>query len=349
MGGSRRSGVSTPTRDGACEVRRITGEQSFQKHHRGYAPPSAVAVSVAGRSIPRAIQPVAGVPGSAVNTERSQMDYCSSCRRVLNGALVCPGCGAYAPDIAPPAHRPHSTAPTAMTWDEFPAPASHPGTHRPDPAPFGTGVSEAAVADEPVAASSSGFEGTATGQGRAARRRQMARWKKSRRRAAVASAVALVGGGLTIAALPSGPSTGHAQAATMPKPATPESVRPDTTVSSTARPDTQVPQHRGTDTSSPVTTSPPQLTTVQATPAPTMSPQPDTTVTTHPPTATSPLPRTTPAPTNATPVYHTAAPAPQTNAPTSTDGSGAGAPSASPAPPTASSPTPVCLLVVCLY
>lgn len=29
------------------------------------------------------------------------MDYCSSCRRHLNGALVCPGCGAYAPDIAP--------------------------------------------------------------------------------------------------------------------------------------------------------------------------------------------------------------------------------------------------------
>ncbi|WP_456340222.1 SCO2400 family protein [Streptomyces olivaceus] len=29
------------------------------------------------------------------------MDYCSSCRRHLNGALVCPGCGAYAPDIDP--------------------------------------------------------------------------------------------------------------------------------------------------------------------------------------------------------------------------------------------------------
>ncbi|MER6330217.1 hypothetical protein ABT298_13000 [Streptomyces sp. NPDC001034] len=30
------------------------------------------------------------------------MDYCSECRRYLNGALVCPGCGACAPDIAPP-------------------------------------------------------------------------------------------------------------------------------------------------------------------------------------------------------------------------------------------------------
>ncbi|MET8945390.1 hypothetical protein ABZX30_17850 [Streptomyces sp. NPDC004542] len=28
------------------------------------------------------------------------MDYCSSCRRHLNGALMCPGCGAYAPDLA---------------------------------------------------------------------------------------------------------------------------------------------------------------------------------------------------------------------------------------------------------
>ncbi len=29
------------------------------------------------------------------------MDHCSTCRRTLNGALVCPGCGAYAPDIDP--------------------------------------------------------------------------------------------------------------------------------------------------------------------------------------------------------------------------------------------------------
>ncbi|MGW7290181.1 LysE family translocator, partial [Streptomyces sp. NPDC054847] len=55
------------------------------------------------------------------------MDYCSSCRRHLNGALVCPGCGAYAPDIAPPAHPAGATAATAATtWEpygaeEFPA------------------------------------------------------------------------------------------------------------------------------------------------------------------------------------------------------------------------------------
>ncbi|MDX5569237.1 hypothetical protein PYK79_46395, partial [Streptomyces sp. ID05-04B] len=58
------------------------------------------------------------------------MDYCSSCRRHLNGALVCPGCGAYAPDIAPiPTHghtvragiaRP--TSPYAATAHFTPAP-----------------------------------------------------------------------------------------------------------------------------------------------------------------------------------------------------------------------------------
>ncbi|MEU9319103.1 hypothetical protein [Streptomyces sp. NPDC048295] len=56
-------------------------------------------------------------------------------------------------------------------------------------------------------------------QGRAARRRQLARWKKHRRRAVLASTVALVGGGLTLAVLPSRPSTTHStQASTLPEP-----------------------------------------------------------------------------------------------------------------------------------
>lgn len=49
------------------------------------------------------------------------MDYCSSCRRHLNGALVCPGCGAYARDIAPPSadgrDGPAGGAASAMTGD----------------------------------------------------------------------------------------------------------------------------------------------------------------------------------------------------------------------------------------
>ncbi|MDG5801520.1 hypothetical protein P9869_02335 [Streptomyces ossamyceticus] len=52
-------------------------------------------------------------------------------------------------------------------------------------------------------------------QGRAARRRQMARWKKNQRRAVVATAVALVGGGLTVMGMDR-QSTDRTQAATAP-------------------------------------------------------------------------------------------------------------------------------------
>ncbi|MDQ0935302.1 SCO2400 family protein [Streptomyces turgidiscabies] len=120
------------------------------------------------------------------------MDYCSTCRRHLNGALTCPGCGAYAPDIAPLADG--TPAPAAGTvaaarqvqsqvWNDADsdaeassaAPAEHPydGPDGPSPAP----------------------------SGRAARRRQRERWKKTQRKALVATAVALVGGGLTVASL----------------------------------------------------------------------------------------------------------------------------------------------------
>ncbi|MFE7707571.1 hypothetical protein ACFU6I_17585 [Streptomyces sp. NPDC057486] len=52
-------------------------------------------------------------------------------------------------------------------------------------------------------------------QGRAARRRQLVRWKKNKRRAAVASAFALVGGGLTIAMM-DGTSADRVEAAVAP-------------------------------------------------------------------------------------------------------------------------------------
>ncbi|MFD7765910.1 hypothetical protein [Streptomyces sp. NPDC059787] len=120
------------------------------------------------------------------------MDYCSTCRRHLNGALVCPGCGAYAPDIAPaviggrtvpgPAT---ATAPGAVVTPPAPPPGDAPRTSGP------------------------------TGTGRAARRRQLVRWKKTQRRALVATAVALVGGGLTLASMDRG-GTDRAQAATAP-------------------------------------------------------------------------------------------------------------------------------------
>ncbi|MEW2518465.1 SCO2400 family protein [Actinacidiphila alni] len=105
------------------------------------------------------------------------MDYCYTCRRTLNGALVCPGCGAYAPDIAPlPAD------------DGFEPP-----------------IPEAVAPDEPVEAALA----PRLAGGRAARRRQMERWRKNRRRAGVATAVALFGGGVTVASMQHGSSAGR--------------------------------------------------------------------------------------------------------------------------------------------
>ncbi|MGW0615638.1 SCO2400 family protein [Streptomyces sp. NPDC002788] len=156
------------------------------------------------------------------------MDYCSSCRRHLNGALVCPGCGAYAPDIAPSAADGRAgpapaTAPAAWeaatgpwhegtVWDQTPAgtqefPATHTG-HEP------LGPDSFEGQDAPDTGTTEGYE--ARPQGRAARRRQMARWKKNQRRAVVATAVALVGGGLTVAAM-NGNATPGVQAATAPE------------------------------------------------------------------------------------------------------------------------------------
>ncbi|MEU3513105.1 hypothetical protein ABZ733_35680 [Streptomyces longwoodensis] len=167
------------------------------------------------------------------------MDYCSACRRHLNGALVCPGCGAYAPDIAPPGtegRRPFAVGDAggaggadggsrasgrpgraALTVPRPPGPAGPTDPARPrgawddvsrapgsvlppswheedadgaDDADHARGPDTGDVSDAPPAP-----------QGRAARRRQRVRWKKSQRRAVVATAVALVGGGLTLASL----------------------------------------------------------------------------------------------------------------------------------------------------
>ncbi|MFJ5726754.1 SCO2400 family protein [Streptomyces paradoxus] len=158
------------------------------------------------------------------------MDYCSSCRRHLNGALVCPGCGAYAPDIAPraadgrpgPAAAPATAPGGPATW-EYPAAAGtwQDGTlwdetpARSQESP-GSGPSDEydATDTDTDTHTAEGFE--ARPQGRAARRRQMARWKKNQRRAVVATAVALVGGGLTVAAM-NGNAKPGVQAATTPQ------------------------------------------------------------------------------------------------------------------------------------
>ncbi|MGC9535847.1 SCO2400 family protein [Streptomyces sp. UG1] len=177
------------------------------------------------------------------------MDYCSSCRRHLNGALVCPGCGAYAPDIAPfaaggatvsAAPGPRAEAPAVDTWYD--------GYFRDEPAPRSTADETAPVEDVEGAPA-------VAPMGRAARRRQRARWKKNQRRAVVATAVALVGGGLTVSAM-NQRSGDKAQAATAPE-----------------RPDTGLPE-QGTEFARPASTPPdthksPRTTTPSADPTPT--------------------------------------------------------------------------------
>ncbi|MDQ0960635.1 hypothetical protein QFZ66_004513 [Streptomyces sp. B4I13] len=160
------------------------------------------------------------------------MDYCSSCRRHLNGALVCPGCGAYAPDIAPVPTHGHAvragtagtTSPYAATAHFTPAPYG-PASSTPAPvtaAPLAGPLPERVPARVPdraldvalgldadaypdvdltsETASSAVAAVSAAPQGRAARRRQLARWKKNQRRAVVVTAVTLVSG-LAVAAL----------------------------------------------------------------------------------------------------------------------------------------------------
>ncbi|MFD5745673.1 hypothetical protein ACFXJM_12920 [Streptomyces massasporeus] len=152
------------------------------------------------------------------------MDYCSSCRRHLNGALVCPGCGAYAPDIDPsaiarrgnPAPAPAMAPGGPAAW-EVPAPTGtwHDGTvwdETPARTPEDPGSGPSEGYDAPDTDTAEGYE--ARPQGRAARRRQMARWKKNQRRAVVATAVALVGGGLTVAAMNGNAKPGVQSAAT---------------------------------------------------------------------------------------------------------------------------------------
>ncbi|MGW4435886.1 SCO2400 family protein [Streptomyces sp. NPDC004596] len=173
------------------------------------------------------------------------MDYCSSCRRHLNGALVCPGCGAYAPDIAPPA--------AVSTPDATPGtPAAAAKAHPVDTFDaFGAGDwydDSAEPGEEPTPASAprlqpSGAAGgpPATSRGRAARRRQLARWKKNKRRAAVATAFAIVGGGLTLATVDR-QSGDRAQAAAAPDSHTMGVAERQTSAGS--RPDTAPPSGR---------------------------------------------------------------------------------------------------------
>ncbi|MEU0076208.1 hypothetical protein ABZ027_42820 [Streptomyces sp. NPDC006332] len=302
------------------------------------------------------------------------MDYCSSCRRHLNGALVCPGCGAYAPDIAPPAASgpaglaPGSWAMTGEATDTAHAAGSAASGHwydetARDGAELGTGAKELGTGAHtaPYAAPSTDIEDAPTGgEGRAARRRQRARWKKNQRRAVVATAVALVGGGLTISTMNRG-STDRTQAATAPddrtmgaaeKPTSfhvvPKSTPPTLHRSSRTTPEAQPPatkeQRQQSALSTPARTSRSADRSAAAPPRPA--------ATSAPPTLSSALSPDTAAPAT-TDTVETATQQPSTTpsaAGTGSEsgtGSGSGSSQSHPAPES-TSPTQLCLLVVCI-
>lgn len=258
------------------------------------------------------------------------MHYCSFCRRHLNGALTCPGCGASAPATRN-APRPGGRGPGITTAPDVGVPAG----------PRAAGVA-------PVEGTGDNAYAVPPGEGRAARRRQMARWRKRRRAAAGVSlaGVALVGGLLTVNVLPQTVPSGSDSAAA------PVSNDPvDTSHSSTvsrpapARPATPPAVHRTRHVS-----PQPDTATFKATPVPT-TPR-------HHPAASggsgtgSTPPRST-VPTSAP----TSAPAPQPPPP-STGGGGTPQPTAAPSSPAPAptgpgttpthSPKPVCVLVLCL-
>ncbi|WP_444544978.1 SCO2400 family protein [Streptomyces flaveus] len=273
---------------------------------------------------------------------------------------MCPGCGAYAPDIAPPAVEGRAlptTTETAVTvtsqW--FTASRTRHGSDLRDEAAGGDGTDEV-----PHTGPSGGLE--AAPQGRAARRRQLARWKKNKRRAVVAAAVALVGGGLTIAALDR-PSTDRAQEATAPddtnKDGTYKGVLEEPQALPTLPAPTQPDTRRSSRTTPPVRHPAADLQREEP-PAPVRR----TTRTITRPDAAAPA-RPNPAP--AAPATSVAQP--QTDSPTSpeTDQGGTGRTAEQPPPaadgtdsgtssgatqpspsPAATSPAEICLLVVCI-
>src|SRR5690606_16786591 len=115
-----------------------------QERHTGCTPPPPPLVSV---TVPAPIR-------------KKQMDYCSTCHRHLNGALVCPGCGAYAPDIAPGVLGGHHVPGAATAHRNVPATAGDPASWAdrpvpPDAPPFG----------EPRRPGRSGPSGTRRGTG----------------------------------------------------------------------------------------------------------------------------------------------------------------------------------------
>ncbi|WP_443063483.1 SCO2400 family protein [Streptomyces sp. NBC_00663] len=282
------------------------------------------------------------------------MDYCSKCRRHLNGALVCPGCGAYAPDIAPPAAGRISSQPA--TTDSAPAVDAVRDTSSLDTWHDGPLRGEEDCADwdaTPYAASSAVVGDIPTvREGRAARRRQLARWKKNKRRAAVATAVALVGSGLSIATMERH-SPDRARAATAPDQQNIGAVEAQTPAYTRPAPTPPTP-HQSSNTSeagSPASgtprkqppAAPPRTTPSLARPDAAAPPAP----------ATASAPQSQPQPQDTVASSHdsdhdpTGTAAGRPSAPATAESPDSGTPQTGSAP-VSTSPTQVCLLVLCL-
>ncbi|MFF8974693.1 hypothetical protein [Streptomyces sp. NPDC014995] len=284
------------------------------------------------------------------------MDYCSTCRRHLNGALVCPGCGAYAPDIAPPIAGgpggPVGAAASATTLDApgaTAAPEPTVASARQDGSLRDDAELAAGMNDVPGTGPSGDIEGAPVArQGRAARRRQLARWKKNQRRAVVATAVALMGGGLTVASMDRH-STDRAQAATGPDDGSTgaaaeggtERDRPESTPPSYHRSSRSAARAHPSATHAPA--QQPLAATPDATPQTT---RPDAAMAPRLVAPSAPRPQSTPPSSDATAPDRTDT-AEQQTPPSPTDSRDAGTAQTSPAP-ASTSPTDVCLLVLCL-
>ncbi|MER5516485.1 hypothetical protein [Streptomyces sp. NPDC002763] len=256
------------------------------------------------------------------------MDYCSSCRRHLNGALACPGCGAYAPDIAPRAVATPWQVPADSAWHD-------------DTDAYADEAEEAA--DVPYDDSPALSAGPL---GRAARRRQRARWKKTQRRALVATAVALVGGGLTVASLDR-QSTDRAQAASAPDTTT-MGVADEEATEPTPSASTPTGRHRAPDpTPSARSTASANAPQEQTAGTPRATPTPRRLTLTSKPSTTSSAAQPQAAAAAAASGSTTAPQSEPAATPTPTAGDSTPAPTASPAP-TETSPSKLCLLVICI-
>ncbi|MDF3142759.1 hypothetical protein PBV88_15995, partial [Streptomyces sp. T21Q-yed] len=190
--------------------------------------------------------------------------------------------------------------------------------------------------------------------------RQRARWKKNQRRAVVATAVALVGGGLTVSAMDRG-SGDKAQAATAPE--NPNTVTAEQQATELTRP-VSTPQdtHRSPRTG---TTPPSHLSPTNASRPRSVPEQGTAPHVTRPDAATAPTPTATSVPQSQalTPTTAgadsdggsgTAAEQQQTPAPTATEGSDTGSGTGTSTSPTSpapeeTSPAQLCVLnLVCL-